>query len=102
MTYDFSDKIRNGIKFLDQDKPGWEHEIDLDKLELSDCVSCVLGQTFGNYYNVLDRIVNCGWPQQNEWAAERGFYTHGSEWRELTDQWVTAIEKHRVRETVED
>jgi hypothetical protein len=36
--------VCRGVRFLDEHVPGWEHEIDLDTLDLDSTERCVLGQ----------------------------------------------------------
>jgi hypothetical protein len=38
--------VAAGAAFLDERMPGWPERIDLDKLDLSGCWRCVLGQLF--------------------------------------------------------
>ena len=43
-------KIEGAMTVLDTLlNPGWESKIDLEKLDMSNCSSCVLGQLFGNF-----------------------------------------------------
>jgi hypothetical protein len=40
-------EVNAGAKFLDEHRPGWEDEIDLDTLDLASTCGCVLGQLHG-------------------------------------------------------
>ncbi len=51
MIYDESTKVarkrvKNGVRWLDENFPGWEGRIDVDTLRLDDGVSCICGQVF--------------------------------------------------------
>jgi hypothetical protein len=47
------ERVARGAALLDQKRPGWEHQIDTGKLDLSQSCFCVLGQVCGNYYHVV-------------------------------------------------
>ena len=42
-------RVARGAELLDSIRPGWRKEVDLDRLDLSSCHECVLGQLFGGY-----------------------------------------------------
>lgn len=44
----------HGARYLDQFKPGWFKQIDLDRLQLHDCTRCVLGQL---YVDMIDEPI---------------------------------------------
>ena len=45
-----------GAGLLDQHRPGWYNQIDLNKLDQSSAYVCVLGQLYGEYYKGLDAL----------------------------------------------
>ena len=45
------ERVTKGHQWLDQNYPGWKEKIDLDTLELSSCLNCVLGQLYGHFDN---------------------------------------------------
>ena len=104
---DFTEQIKNGVNWLDENFPGWEHEIDLEKLNLESSCSCILGQT-SDYWWVLESQVA---PEplegvfdtlerRSEWAEAHGFFQRDvDEYDELTDQWKVMVEKCRARES---
>lgn len=97
---DHSEEISNGIEYLDDKYPGWEHKVNLEELRLSSCDHCVLGQ-LGGYYAELDRI-SSNYDDADAWARDHGFttkLTFTSTFPELTEEWKTAIEKCRTRES---
>lgn len=42
-------RVNRGAALLDEKVPGWWERIDLEQLQLSSCIRCVLGQLFGIY-----------------------------------------------------
>lgn len=73
------DRVLNGAKWLDENRPGWFNEIDIQKLDLHSCGRCVLGQLFGNFIVALDTIFQNkyrpgGWQSSSTiWAIDHGF-----------------------------
>lgn len=49
-------RAKVGAKLLDLLKPGWHKLIKIDKLQLSSCSTCVLGQLFGDYSAGAERL----------------------------------------------
>lgn len=43
-----TERIERGAALLDERRPGWEAEIDLDRLNLASSTDCVLGQLWGS------------------------------------------------------
>lgn len=43
-------RVAAGAEWLDVRWPGWAHEVDLLKLDMSSGCRCILGQTFGDYH----------------------------------------------------
>lgn len=54
------DKIREyvvrGAQLLDQVRPGWERDIDTERLDVSSVLNCPLGQLYGDYHTGVDAI----------------------------------------------
>ena len=48
--------VKRGVKALDKGRPGWEKEIDLTRLDLSEPNVCMLGQLYGNYTRGLNAL----------------------------------------------
>jgi hypothetical protein len=42
-------RMLRGVEALDATTPNWWKDIDLERLNLKDCVNCVLGQLYNNY-----------------------------------------------------
>ena len=71
--------VTRGIAYLDEHLPGWQDEIDWDKLEMDECEKCILGQLFGNYERGL-RVLGLDDGQRF------GLATSGN-WEKLTNLW---------------
>jgi len=48
--------IEDGVKLLDEKRPGWLEKIDLSRLRLDEHCNCVLGQCFGDYEEACGRL----------------------------------------------
>lgn len=85
-----------GAKLLDEKYPGWEHEIDVDKLDMYDHCRCILGQLYGSYekgkgeifsdFRYCERIHRC---------EVNGFTISGSRY-----EWIAQISmrKNKMKE----
>lgn len=49
---DLGENVRRGAALLDERIPDWFSRIDLDRLDISDGFSCVLGQVTGKHYSL--------------------------------------------------
>lgn len=96
------ERVANGVKLLDEKRPGWYKKIDLAKLNINDCVHCIVGQLIGNY-----------WPENLGLMYYYAEYSHGVERltedigrelaygeleadaRLLTEEWKRVIELKR-------
>jgi len=79
VAIDFKARAQKGFDFLQRQRPGWLHAVDLPSLELSDCRFCVLGQLMGDYE---DGIVSLALDYHTT-AVDHGFSLTGSEVLEL-------------------
>lgn len=89
--------VRRGAKMLDRLRPGWEHEIVVERLNMNDAYDCILGQLYGYYWEGLANIgLNKG--------AYHGFDLHWGRCSErvyskrnsqLTALWIAEINQRR-------
>lgn len=93
-------RVAAGAALLDLERPGWVQGVDLDRLKISSCISCVLGQLYGDVstgYDELDiddiEIDRFGFDQQG-WAAD--------EYELLTAEWRRVITSRRGQDPVEE
>lgn len=61
------ERVNRGAALLDQRRPGWAGELDLNTLHMASCDSCVLGQLFDGYFIGTRRLAIQGR------AADLGF-----------------------------
>lgn len=52
ITDDIVRRVEAGAAWLDENKPGWVDQIDLDRLDMYERPDCILGQLYGNFNNV--------------------------------------------------
>jgi hypothetical protein len=110
-TGKYAERIERGAALLDERAPGWRQRIDLEKLELSSCTTCVLGQVAGSTDPWGWREVRLGFGLDYSAAEDHGFSLTDSEYlaiaddiedvndvrayRSLTDAWKQYIEATR-------
>lgn len=41
--------VQRGALYLDEKRPGWAADINIEFLSMSDCQTCILGQLWGHY-----------------------------------------------------
>lgn len=97
-----AERIARGVDLLDEKHPGWDHNIDLDRLNIVDQRSCVLGQVFGYYGDGLETLGLSGSQFNNDTGAPYGFDLFGDEWfsgereEELDRLWRQVIENRKA------
>lgn len=79
------EKILRGLELLKKEYgEDWVEKIDPDRLDMSSCTYCVLGQLEGNYEVARDRLKITG--------SVYGFDSGGSSgYRDLTEAWRLVI-----------
>jgi hypothetical protein len=50
------ERFLDGVAFLDIHSPGWEHSVYQEKLNITSCRSCVLGQLYGSFYDAKSNL----------------------------------------------
>ncbi len=45
-----TERVRRGAALLDEKRPGWWRDIDLGRLDIDSCSTCILGQIGGGKY----------------------------------------------------
>lgn len=88
-------RVEKGVALLDAHDPDWWRRINVQALDLSSCVRCVIGQLCGNYtLGLADLRLS---PSE---AIAHGFSITPAEmvweatpktWQALTEAWVTII-----------
>lgn len=54
------ERVARGADMLDKNRPGWEHQINLEILDMNDPYKCVLGQLQGEFFSGLRTIEDNG------------------------------------------
>src|SRR6478609_1123816 len=98
---DYTAAVLAGASLLDEKKPGWYNNVDLNTLNVNHVYSCPLGQLFGTYSKGLNALF--GQFDRPEDGAPFGFfikfevpkkydssYTWG-EYQKLTEEWKEQI-----------
>jgi uncharacterized Ntn-hydrolase superfamily protein len=65
-------RAKIGATLLDTLRPGWANEITVDRLLMSECGACVLGQLFGDYGTGAEAIFAMRIDRDREKVQARG------------------------------
>lgn len=92
--------VARGAALLDEKRPGWEKEINLNRLLMYEPCLCILGQLYGMYYQGRDRL---GIAMHGGGAF--GFYVDfdsppGLTYNLLTITWANLIIERRTQKVV--
>lgn len=92
------ERVANGVALLDEHRPGWDRDVDLDNFKLSSCDECVLGQLYGRY-GVGIAALGLKTGINHGFAAPHGFFAlPGFGYEDLEGIWVDEIVARRSRE----
>lgn len=58
--------VRKASESLDDIKPDWYKDIDLDTIDMGDCNECLLGQLFGGYTDGIRTMIGSVNPYQRQ------------------------------------
>lgn len=98
-TGSIAERVAAGAGLLDEHAPGWADRIDIDRLNISLCSRCVLGQLYGDYFRGLDAIPAIGTSGDEVGPADYGFFHTDEGWfpedDELTAAWRALIEQRQ-------
>lgn len=89
------ESVQSGIGLLDQKRPGWWKGIDLGKLRMTLCTSCVLGQIYGGFEKALDSLgLDNG--REHGFSGRLGSYPDDKDdYPILNSLWATEIRKRQ-------
>lgn len=90
----YEDRIARGAALLDEQRPGWRDEIDVETLDLASECDCILGQLHGDYLEGVDMLdlnlpdrVACGFDILSGVRDEDKAYARlTAEWRQALAQ----------------
>ena len=95
------ERVRAGMALLDFRKPGWRHKIDLEKLDLRSCQSCVLGEVYGDYCLGMSTLFphdENSTSSRSEVAQSLGFYLNNDRhYNDLTAVWRAEYRRGQQR-----
>ena len=91
------ERVEKGAALLDEKRPGWEKEIDLDGLVMESGTCCVLGQLYeGSFYKGKWAILpEWGADSWDTPATEHGFTSQNGVYVALTRAWKRLIRERR-------
>lgn len=82
-------RVARGAAWLDENMPGWEQKVDLAKLDLYNCLQCILGQVSNVRFGYLRIVLSMG----EDWAILHGFNDHCGNMSLLNEAWTTLIKE---------
>jgi len=84
--------VERGAALLDERLPGWDAEIDVENLNMSNACDCVFGQLFGSYDKGLRVLV-----MDQGTSKTFGFFVWPtSRWSSLSFAWRNLIRERRA------
>jgi hypothetical protein len=100
-------RVAGGIRWLDENRPGWLDRINLATLDLEAPCRCILGQEWLDEHPETDPILAFeeafeawnSWNGDPDWDVELGFELHrpnGEDYAELTNIWRSEILRLRA------
>ena len=102
---DIPGRVARGAALLDEKRPGWEAEINLNALDIDDCTTCVIGQLYRDHAGIYSGAYEIGadallGPDGSALAdhgfnAIRGLDPDDVEWGALTSEWKRVIQERR-------
>lgn len=87
-------RVQNGIDLLDAKWPkDWRDRVNLETLDMTDCLLCVLGQTCGDYRDGRLRFeLNLEDSIDNGFTGGRVHVSQeGDEFQELKTEWIRRL-----------
>lgn len=87
--------VQRGAEFLDEHRPGWVDEIDVQCLDIGNPFNCIVGQLEGGWSDGLESL---GLTEED--SVRLGFDAPDGPWMaydldELTELWVNLINDRR-------
>lgn len=97
--------VANGAAVLDEHRPGWAEEINLDTLRILSCTECVLGQVYGRYGVGLKELGitagdKYGFAVSIHWTNMYPWFANKAPWEDLQKAWAVEIMARRSDDRV--
>jgi hypothetical protein len=96
------DRAATGARLLDRERPGWAHQVDPERLDMTTARDDVLGQLYGDFQAGLDQLVACeptGQARPYSWASRHGFDlpidAGWGDYAQLTEAWRAELARRR-------
>lgn len=89
--------INKGIEYLNETCPEWINVIDLEKLDLSNCERCILGQLYGSYLSAVKVLDLDPHETANMGFSLRGYDYPFYNYNDLTRVWKRLIKEIREK-----
>lgn len=93
------ERVASGVEWLDENRPDWVDQINLDKFDIGDGCLCVLGQLYGDYWDspLIKKEYEGDHFGGDIRAYELGFNIVGtSQMDELQQEWVAVISARKA------
>lgn len=92
-----AERVQAGCEWLDKIRPGWDRDIDLTVLDLSDCTVCVVGQLTDGESEAGIWALMADYPGDSDdaWPIELGFNDVEEQYEALTGEWYRVIRARR-------
>jgi len=85
-------RVLDGIAVLDRTTPSWFRSVDPDTLDITSARNCVLGQTYGSFYDALNTLTVNETVHPLDWAQDHGFLAGDRRYDgALTRIWAYAV-----------
>jgi hypothetical protein len=93
--------VERGMKFLDERISNWTDAIDIDRLRLSSCSRCVLGQLFKDFHYGIDHLDISSTARSLGFNVKQGIYADEQRiYKDLTKAWIAALKKRKEEQNV--
>jgi hypothetical protein len=98
VSEELAERVERGAALLDERRPGWWDEVDVEALDLDLCSRCPLGQLWGDFESGAYRLFRGGFHEVADMAGHHGFdAVCDNHFPILTDLWRAAIERRRAQ-----
>lgn len=97
-----TEAVSRGAALLDEFEKEWFKKIDVNRLFMSSCTACVLGQLYKDYWNGIDKLEAhlCTTPEFFIDEHKFGFNTDTQRYAKLKILWTKEIQKRLNNEKI--
>lgn len=95
MADTYAARVKRGARLLDEKVPGWAGKVNVERLDMTDCESCVVGQVFGEFMEGVEEI-KPDYKTWEAWVTRRGYWADTlTKYPRLDALWRAEIERRR-------